>query len=311
MSSYFKLYLGSSSKYVDECIKGSFVGVHYGVIEDLTNILGDNWEDFNKRYIPTYQKMYPKKSNRAAGLSCATIWMVSKGMKKGDILLCPNGEGIFLVCEIVGDYCYQPNQVLPHSRAVKWYSIKIPKVSMSPSLQRTLCSSGTYSSIREEFIPEIEKLLSGQSTRHLLNPDLDSSSFAFERHLEDFLVQNWEQTELGKKYDLYEDEDEDGRRIIGKQIPTDTGRIDILAISKDKTEFLVIELKNNKASDQAVGQVQRYMGYVKSVLANPSQKVSGLIVALEDDLSIRRALTVTQNIEFWRYEVSFKLSKAA
>ena len=34
--------------------------------------------------------------------------------------------------------------------------------------------------------------------------------FALEKHLEDFLVRNWAQTELGRDYDVFED---DGERI--------------------------------------------------------------------------------------------------
>jgi restriction system protein len=66
--------------------------------------------------------------------------------------------------------------------------------------------------------------------------------FALEKHLEEFLVQNWQQTELGKNYDIYQ---EDGE-IIGQQYPSDTGPIDILAISKDKKELLVVELKKGR-----------------------------------------------------------------
>ena len=39
------------------------------------------------------------------------------------------------------------------------------------------------------------------------------------------------------------------------------------------------------------------------------QSVKGVIIALEDDLRIRRALQVANNIDFYRYEVSFKLNK--
>lgn len=52
------------------------------------------------------------------------------------------------------------------------------------------------------------------------------------------------------------------------------------------------------------------MGYVLDELAEDHQKVCGVIIALEDDQRIRRAMRVTQNIEFFRYEVSFKLFKA-
>ena len=64
-----------------------------------------------------------------------------------------------------------------------------------------------------------------------------------------------------------------------------------------------------RASDVVVGQIQRYMGYVLGELAEEGQSVKGVIIALEDDLRIRRALQVANNIDFYRYEVSFKLNK--
>lgn len=126
-----------------------------------------------------------------------------------------------------------------------------------------------------------------------------------EKHLEDFLVQNWAQTDLGKEYDIFE---EDGEKV-GQQYPTDTGPMDILAIKKDKTELLVVELKKGRASDTVVGQILRYMGYAVQELAEPNQKVRGIIIALEDDQRIRRALSVAPTVEFYRYLISFKLLK--
>ena len=51
------------------------------------------------------------------------------------------------------------------------------------------------------------------------------------------------------------------------------------------------------------------MGYVTEELAEDDQIVKGIIIGLEDDIRIRRALSVAKNIEFYRYEVSFKLFK--
>lgn len=143
-------------------------------------------------------------------------------------------------------------------------------------------------------------------TWSVMSPALkDAAAFAMEKHLEDFLVQNWSQTELGRDFDIYE---EDGERV-GQQYPTDTGPLDVLAISKDKTRLLVVELKKGRASDSVVGQVMRYMGFVKDELAEPGQTVHGVIIAEDDDQRIRRALSVVQNITFYRYQVSFKLVK--
>ena len=62
-------------------------------------------------------------------------------------------------------------------------------------------------------------------------------------------------------------------------------------------------------SDVVVGQIQRYMGYVKEELAEKDQTVKGVIIGFEDDLKIRRALSVTSNIDFYTYKISFKLEK--
>jgi hypothetical protein len=134
-------------------------------------------------------------------------------------------------------------------------------------------------------------------------PDL--STFAMEKHLEDFLIANWSQTELGKDYNIFT---EDGN-IVGQQYKTEIGDIDILGISKDQKTILVVELKKGRTSDVVVGQIQRYMGFVKEELAEPDQNVKGIIIALDDDPKIKYALSVTNNIEFYRYKINFKLFK--
>jgi len=40
---------------------------------------------------------------------------------------------------------------------------------------------------------------------------------------------------------------------------------------------------------------------VQEEIAGEGQKVKGVIIALEDDIKIRRALAVTPNIEFFKY----------
>jgi len=83
--------------------------------------------------------------------------------------------------------------------------------------------------------------------------------------------------------------------------------MDVLAISKDKSELLVVELQKGRANDVAVGQIQRYMGFARYELAEVNQTVKGVIIGLESDLRLRRALSVIPNIKFYRYEVNFKL----
>jgi restriction system protein len=307
MKSYYRIMLGSKSRYAEECYKGSFIGADFGMDTDLTNQLPDNWREFNLKFIPIWQQKHPGKSKVSAGLSCGALWTVAKGVNRGDIVLCPNGIGGYYVGEVLNNYSYKPGNILPHRRNVKWYDSVIERSGMSDALRNSTGSIGTVSDITK-YAEEIETLIGGSRPPVIVSTDNsieDPSVFALEKHLEDFLVQNWKQTELGKLYDIYE---EDGE-LVGQQYASDTGPIDVLAISKDKKELLVVELKRGRVSDSVVGQVQRYMGYVQEELAEENQVVKGVIIALEDDIRIRRALSVAKNIDFYRYQVSFKLFK--
>ena len=222
--------------------------------------------------------------------------------------MCPDGTGSYHVGEVISDYLYAPGQVLPHRRTVKWMNQSIERNNMSESLKNSTGSIGTVSNITGHH-DEIEKLMGGFTPPTVISTDEtveDPAAFVMEKHLEDFLVQNWVQTELGKEYDIYEEEGE----CVGQQYQTDTGPLDILAISKDKTQLLVVELKKGRASDVVVGQILRYMGYVQEELAEKEQSVKGVIIALEDDQRIRRALAVVPTIDFYRYQINFKLVKA-
>jgi restriction system protein len=308
MKNYYRIMLGRKSIHADECFKGNFIGVDFGIDIDLTGKLPDNWREFNQKFIPIYIQKHPDKSKISAGLSCGAVYTVTKGIQNGDVVLCPNGTGSYMVGEVLDTYSYHIGEILPHRRTVRWYPKSIERSGMSQSLQNSTGSIGTVSDITK-YAEEIETLIAGNRPATIISTDEtieDPSEFALEKHLEDFLAQNWKQTELGKNYNIYE---EDGE-LVGQQYPSDTGPIDILAISKDKKELLVVELKKGRVSDNVVGQIQRYMGYVQEELAEKGQIVKGVIIALEDDIRIRRALAVTKNIDFYKYQVSFKLFKS-
>ena len=308
MKSYYRVMLGRKSVYAEACFAESFIGTDFEVNQDLTNELTENWRDFNAKFRDIFKSNHPDKTNVGAGLACGFLWTVSKGIKLGDIVLCPDGSGTYHVGEISSNYFYHPGGILPHRRNVKWMAKHVEREAMSDMLKKSTGSIGTVSNITG-YAQELESLIAGEYKSPIISTDStveDPSEFALEKHLEDFLVQNWKQTELGKDFDIFE---EDGE-LVGQQYQSDTGPMDILAIKKDKSQLLVVELKKGRASDAVVGQVLRYMGYVKQELAEPNQIVKGVIIALEDDTRIRRALAMTPDISFYRYEVSFKLNKA-
>lgn len=307
MKSYYRVMLGKKSAFAEQCFAGNFIGADFGIKEDLSRKLPDEWRAFNKQFIPVFLAGHPDKTKIGAGLACGALWTVAKGIRKGDIVLSPDGAGAYRVGEVIGDYQYAPAQVLPHRRPVQWLNQSIDRAAMSDALKNSTGSIGTVSDV-SGYREEIEKLLGGGSAPTIVSTDPaveDPAAFALEKHLEDFLVQNWAQTELGKDYDIFE---EDGEKV-GQQYQTDTGPIDVLAIRKDKRELLVLELKKGRASDVVVGQVLRYMGYALQELAEEGQTVKGVIIALEDDQKIRRALAASPSIAFYRYQISFKLLK--
>ena len=305
MKDYVRIMLGKKSLHAAECFAGGFIGADFGIKEDLTGRLPEEWRRFNQEFIPVYLAAHPAKTRVAAGLSCGFLWTICKGIKRGDWVLCPDGDGSYRVGEVISDYEYVPAGILPHRRRVRWLDRAISRSDMSENLRNSTGAIGTVANVAR-YAEEIERLMSGASTAPTLEDDApveDQATFVLERHLENFLVENWRHTELGQQYNILEEEGE----IVGQQYPTDTGPIDILAISKDKKRLLVVELKKGRASDAVVGQIARYMGYVQEELAEEGQTVEGVIIALEDDARIRRALAVMRSVRFYRYQVSFKL----
>lgn len=309
MPNFYRVMLGKKHRYAAECLDGGFIGADFGVDQDLSGRLPDEWREFNREFIPIYLAAHPDKEKIGAGLACGALWTVSRGILRGDVVLCPDGTGNYRVADVTGDYYYEPSGNLPHRRKVRWTGQCIERTAMSDDLRHSCGSIGTVSNI-SAYRDEIEKLLQSGGTAPVLvttDPTVeDASLFAMEKHLEDFLVQNWAQTELGREYDIYQEDGDD----VGQQYQTDTGPLDILAVSKDKRRLLVVELKKGRASDAVVGQTLRYMGYVKEELAEEGQEVRGVIIALEDDIRIRRALAPLNHIEFYRYRIDFKLVKA-
>lgn len=132
------------------------------------------------------------------------------------------------------------------------------------------------------------------------NQETNSFIFPLEANLRDFLIRNLH-TVKGQKLKLYIDEY--GRD--GKEYLTEVGLIDILA-TDEHGNFVVFELKLSRGPDKALGQLLRYMGWVKQHKSN-GKKVSGIIVANKMDTKIKYAVTMTNDITLYEYEMKFEL----
>ena len=130
--------------------------------------------------------------------------------------------------------------------------------------------------------------------------DLRKGLFYMESQLEDFIIQNWNESEFGNKYDLII---EDGE-LKSQQYRTDIGPIDILAKDKKTDEYVVIELKRSQSGDQTIGQIARYMQWVEE---NLSKNVKGIIVCGKWDEKLDYARKRLGDVEVLLYEVNFNI----
>ncbi len=130
--------------------------------------------------------------------------------------------------------------------------------------------------------------------------------FPVESHLRDFIAQNINSIKVnGRTLRLYIDEF--GRN--GVEYPTEVGLIDILAIDNNEN-FIVFELKLSRGVDRALGQILRYMGWIKRNLAN-GRRVKGVIVAKYVDEKLKYAASVTPEISLFEYKLNFKIKEVS
>lgn len=119
-----------------------------------------------------------------------------------------------------------------------------------------------------------------------------------EQLLEDFLEKNLDHLEKGLK--LYHDDN----GIPGRQYSTDIGIIDLLCIDKDNN-FVILEIKKGKGSDKVIGQITRYMGWIKENLAR-SKVVRGIVIVHEIDKKLDYSASILRNVEVRYYKINLK-----
>lgn len=136
----------------------------------------------------------------------------------------------------------------------------------------------------------------------------DPATFYMEKELENFIIENWEKTELGKKYDLINDEEGE---VASQQYRIGNNKIDILVKDKKNEQYVVIELKKNKTSDQVFGQLARYMGWIEEH-ESKGKSVKGIIIAPSYDKNLDYALRIlkkSNDVEVYVYQIDFKLNE--
>ncbi|MCK6619692.1 MAG: DUF1016 family protein [Calditrichaceae bacterium] len=170
---------------------------------------------------------------------------------------------------------------------------------------RTISNFLYSDQIKSKWKKELEQVDEDEDITDEERLSEENYHFVIEKHLEDFLVVNWESTVLGQKYELIQ---EDGE-LRSQQYKTDIGKIDLLVQEKKTGNYVVIELKKGQTSDDTVGQLTRYMGWVKEKLAQ-NALVKGIIIAASSDDRLRFSLKMVPNTEIYTYKLNFSLEKS-
>lgn len=132
--------------------------------------------------------------------------------------------------------------------------------------------------------------------------DERSATFGLEYQLRDFLAQNLSTIRVdGRQLSLYVDSA--GRN--GVEYQTGVGRIDILAVDEEG-KFVVFELKRAQTPDYTIGQLARYMGWIKQTIGQGTV-VRGVVVAKVISENLRYCVAVVPNVSLFEYEVKFEL----
>jgi hypothetical protein len=120
-----------------------------------------------------------------------------------------------------------------------------------------------------------------------------------EQYLEDLLVEQWDTLPWADQLEYI-----DRQVNCGKQ-----DRLDILARDRTSGDYVVIELKRDQGDDEVVGQVSRYMGWIKQRRADhEGVGVRGIIVAHKATDRLRSAVLPHPNITLFTYQFSVALA---
>ena len=252
---------------------------------------------------------YPDKPNATKSLFANMLWSFYHDISPGDIVVARKGRKTLGAVGTVtkagffapgrNPHLTSPGSSHPNFLEVGW---------MDQPRDKTFAGIVfPMHSVYEITESQFQSLVEGSITESVAAPAEaveDQNSFVLEKYLEEFIVSNFEAIFKGK-LKIYEDAEGDGQ-----QYTTDIGPIDILAVEPASESFVVIELKKGRPSDQVLGQILRYMGWVKKNLCNDGQSVKGLVICREPDLKLSYALTMTENIGVRYYSVSFALRDA-
>ncbi len=231
-----------------------------------------------------------------------------------------------LIRDMAAAFDLKPGEAFTRERAVRWFQEHFPNVKQSTvtaHLIRLSTNAATrlHYGVREDgsddFLYKVDssrfRLYDKQTDPTPILPGdavvgdepLDeranegSSEFAYEHDLRDYLARNLHLLEPGLT--LYADE-----AVKGIEFPVGGRFVDILALDAHKN-YVVIELKVSRGYDRTVGQLLRYVGWIRRYQADAGQSVRGIIVAKDISEDLRLACADLENVTLYEYSLAITL----
>lgn len=235
-----------------------------------------------------------------------------------------------LMHDMVCDIKLSPDTIVSRDQVRSWFKIKYPKIKDGTIAAHLLrMSVNSKSRVHYGAKPGEDDLFFQVDPKHfrLYQPQIDpapiypgdnaekdlkeevyelteeaSPEFAYEKDLQNYLAKNLHLIESGLT--LFEDEG-----INGLEFPVGGRFIDILATDLDGN-YVVIELKVSKGYDRVVGQLLRYMAWVRQNQIEAGQSVRGIVVARHISEDLLLACSEIQGVQLFEYELSVSLREA-
>ena len=195
------------------------------------------------------------------------------------------GTGIWGMCEVAGEWVDDPQATAKHEKEAGWFPIsKINK------WDATL----PYELIKEDLSNQNHRLRIAKATEDDLSAiqlalriyqrlgygATDGNFFVLEAGLEEAVKANLKQLHLRLADDAIQQQCNLGLGV---------GRTDLICLD-ERDDFVVLELKAVHSSDSVVGQLLRYMGYIRENWAQKAgKKVRGIILTPSYDEQLRLA----------------------
>lgn len=268
--------------------------------------VGDPSKMSHETLVGVVASAYPDRPNATKSLFVNMLWAFYHEIAIGDVVIARRGRKVLAaIGKVIKTGFYapgtNPDLTTPDSAHTNFLGVKWdnqPRNKIFTSIVFPMHS--VYEISESQYL----SLIAGVESSNVSEEPVENpSEFILEKYLEEFIVSNFKTVFKGK-LKIYEDADGNN----GQQYFTTIGPIDILAVEQASNSFVVIELKKGRPSDQVVGQVLRYMGWVKQNLCTDGQGVKGLIICHDPDLKLSYALTMLKDVEVRYYRVSFTLS---